>query len=69
MAISEAIKQALQTRRLIAVIKEREAIEASIVLMLFRDNKGAIQLTYRVLNTLKIKHINTAFYYILNKVN
>ena len=69
MVISKAMKQALWTRRLVAAIKGREVIEASTVLMLFGDNKGAIQLTYRVLNTLKIKYINTAFYYILNKVN
>ena len=69
MAISEATKQALWTRRLVAAIKGREVTEASTVPMLFRDNKGAIQLTYRVLNTSKIKHINTAFHYILNKVN
>ena len=69
IAISEVMKQALWTRRLVAAIKGREATEASTVLMLFRDNKGAIQLTYRVSNTLKIKYINTAFYYILNEVN
>ena len=42
MVMSEAMKQALWIRRLVAAIKGREVIEASTVPMLFGDNKGAI---------------------------
>lgn len=38
------------------------------MLLLFGDNKGAIQLTKGVSTTSKIKHIDVAFHYIVDEI-
>jgi hypothetical protein len=63
--IGEATKAALWGRRLLA---ELEGTREQAVLLLLGDNKGAVQLTRGVSNTSKIKHIDTAFYHVVDKV-
>jgi hypothetical protein len=63
--MGEATKAALWGRRLLA---ELEGTKEQTVPLLFRDNKGAVQLTQGVANTSKIKHIDTAFHHVVDEV-
>jgi len=68
IALSDATKQAMWTRRIVAMIEGQEENEAEPVPILFGDNKGSIQLTRGLSNTSKIKHIDTAFHHVIDEV-
>jgi Reverse transcriptase (RNA-dependent DNA polymerase)/gag-polypeptide of LTR copia-type len=68
IALSDAAKQAIWTRKIVAMIEGQEENEANPVPILFGDNKGAIQLTRGLSNTSKIKHVDTAFHHVVDEV-
>jgi Reverse transcriptase (RNA-dependent DNA polymerase) len=68
IALSDATKQAMWTRKIVAMTEGQEEIEVGSVPILFGDNKGAIQLTRGLSNTSKIKHVDTAFHHVVDEV-
>ncbi len=66
ITLSMASRQAIWTRRVL--LSNEDTVEELTALLLFRDNKASLQLSKRVLNTLKIKHIDTSFYHVTDKV-
>ena len=51
-----------------AMIEGKDEDKADAVPILFRDNKGSIQLTRGLSNTSKIKHVDTAFHHVIDEV-
>lgn len=66
IALSLAFRQAIWTWYLISSIEG--TLENFAVLLLFGDNKASLQLLKGVSNISKIKHIDTSFHQIVDKV-
>jgi hypothetical protein len=67
VGMSEALKQVIWLRRLIALLEGHQN-ELVTVPMLYGDNKGAVQGTRGASNTSKIKHIDIAHHHIIDEV-
>jgi hypothetical protein len=67
VGMSEALKQVIWLRRLIAIL-EGHKDDLATVPMLYGDNKGAVQGTRGTSNTSKIKHIDIAHHHIVDEV-
>jgi hypothetical protein len=67
VGMSEALKQVIWLRRLIAILEGHQN-ELATIPMLFGDNKGAVQGTRGSSNTSKIKHIDIAHHHIIDEV-
>ena len=66
IVLSLAFWQAIWTYRV--VLNVEGIFEELAVLLLFGDNKASLQLLKGVSNTLKIKHIDTSFHQVVDKV-
>jgi hypothetical protein len=67
VGMSEALKQVIWLRRLIAILEGHQN-ELATIPMLYGDNKGAVQGTHGSSNTSKIKHIDIAHHHIIDEV-
>ena len=67
VGVSEALEQVIWLRRLIAILEGHQN-ELVIVLMFYGDNKGAVQGTFGTSNASKVKHIDIAYYHIIDEV-
>ena len=68
LALSVAAKHSMWMSNLVAIFEGREADEIEGVPLLFGDNRASIQLTKGVSNTSKVKHVDVAFFHILDEV-
>lgn len=66
IALNLAFQQAIFPRQLVFSIES--TLKDSTVLLLFDDNKTSLQLSKKVFNISKIKHININLHQIVNKV-
>ena len=67
VGLSDAAREALWLRDMIAFLRCSERKEKKIVPMIFGDNEASIQLARGLSNTGKIKHVDTAFHHILDE--
>jgi hypothetical protein len=67
VGLSDAAREALWLRDMIAFLRCSGRKEKRIVPMIFGDNEASIQLARGLSNTGKIKHVDTAFHHILDE--
>ena len=61
-----ASRQAIWTRRVLS--SNEGTVEELTALLLFGDNKASLQLSKKVFNMSKIKHIDTSFHHVIDEV-
>ena len=68
VAMSEALKQILWLRTLVAILEGHPTKLELAIPMLVGDNAAAIQITNGTSNTSKVKHIDIAYHHIIDEV-